>query len=346
MNLAAIDSWQPPADWLRIRVIDAHTGGEPLRIFLDGFPPPQGETVLARRSDCLARLDRYRTATMWEPRGHADMYGCLIVPPEREDSDFGVIFTHNEGYSDMCGHGIVAVCTVLLETGAVPAVDGEVAFRIDSPAGLIRAWAEVDAGEVRSVRFYNVPSFVQCLDASVSVPEIGEVPFDLAFGGAWYAFVDAAAIGLSTDPENTTQMIDWGRRIKAAVSDSVPPQHPFDAELSTLYGVIFTDQPRHAGSDTRNVCIFADGEVDRSPTGTGVSARVAIAAARGEMSQGQVRVYESVIGSQFEGSVAEVAEFGGHAAVVPQVRGRASICGRSEFLLDPRDPLVDGFLLR
>lgn len=346
MDLSAIHDWQPPHDWRRIRVLDAHTGGEPLRIYLDGFPAPEGATVLERRRDCLARLDRYRTATMWEPRGHADMYGCLITPPEREDSDFGVIFTHNEGYSDMCGHGIIAVTTALIETGVIPARAPETVVRIDSPAGLIQAWAQIEEGAVASVRFHCVPSFAPRLDASVEVEGIGEVGFDLAFGGAWYAFVEAGPIGLDTGRDNITRMIDWGRRIKAAVAAAHPPQHPFDEDLSELYGVIFTDQPRHRGSDTRNVCIFADGEVDRSPTGTGVSARVAIGAARGDLQLGEQRVFESVIGSQFVGSIASQTRFGDHDAVIPQVQGRASLCGRSEFLLDPRDPLVDGFLLR
>ncbi len=346
MDIAAVDRWQPPTAWERVRVLDAHTGGEPLRIYLDGFPVPQGQSILQRRQLCAARLDRYRTATMWEPRGHADMYGCLITPPEHEASDFGVIFTHNEGYSDMCGHGIIAITTALLETGCLAMTEPETEVRIDSPAGLIVAWAQVVEGEVLSVRFHCVPSFAQLLDARIELDGIGPVSYDLAYGGAWYAFVDAASIGLETAQDNITRMIDWGRRIKKAVARATPPNHPLEEDLSHLYGVIFTDQPRHAGSDTRNVCIFADGEVDRSPTGTGVSARLAIAAARGELAVGEEQVYESVIGSQFRGEVVEHCEFGPHAAVVPQVRGRASICGRSEFLLDPRDPLVNGFLLR
>jgi trans-L-3-hydroxyproline dehydratase len=346
MNLEAIGNWQPPAGWTRITAIDAHTGGEPLRIYLDGFPTPEGDSILARRRDCLARLDHLRTATMWEPRGHADMYGCLVVPPEREDSDFGVLFTHNEGYSSMCGHGIVAVVTVMLETGVIPLREGDVEVRIDAPAGLIVAWAEVADGEVQGVRFDNVPSFAALLDAQVSVPGLGTVNFDLAYGGAFYAFVDAASIALDTAPENITEMIDVGRRIKYAVIEQHAVEHPFDEDLSFLYGTIFTDAPRGAGADTRNVCIFADGEVDRSPTGTGVSARLAIAAARNDLAPGEPRVYESVIGSQFVGRIGEALDYGPHRAIVPQVRGQARICGRQEFLIDPRDTLGHGFLLR
>ena len=346
MDITAIASWQPPADWQRITAIDAHTGGEPLRIYLDGFPEPPGDTILQRRRYCLQHLDRLRTATMWEPRGHADMYGCIVVPPEREHSHFGVLFTHNEGYSSMCGHGIIAVTTVMLETGVIAPREGDNEVRIDSPAGLITAWAAVENGEVQGVRFHCVPSFAPLLDARVEVPGLGEVIYDLGYGGAFYAFVDAKQLGLDTGPENVTEMIALGRRIKQAVIDSAPIEHPFDAELSFLYGTIFTDAPQHPGSDTRNVCIFADGEVDRSPTGTGVAARVAIAAARGDLAEDEERIYESLIGSQFRGRIAGRLEYGHHSAVVPEVSGRASICGRQEFLLDPRDPLVHGFLLR
>jgi trans-L-3-hydroxyproline dehydratase len=274
------------------------------------------------------------------------MYGCIITPPERADSDFGVLFTHNEGYSSMCGHGIIAVTTVALATGMLPAREGENEVRIDSPAGLIVAWAEVAAGEVQSVRFHCVPSFVALLDGSFDLPGLGQIGFDLAYGGAYYAFVDAETLGLDTGPGNIARMIKLGRQIKHAVADHCAIAHPFDDDLSFLYGTIFTAPPRHAGSDTRNVCIFADGEVDRSPTGTGVSARLAIAAARGDLADGQMRVYESVIGSQFTGRIADHLEYGTYPAIVPEVSGHAHICGRQEFLLDPRDPLRYGFLLR
>ena len=346
MDTRSIAGWQPPENWLRITAIDAHTGGEPLRIYLDGFPPPRGDTVLERRRDCRTRLDHLRTATLWEPRGHADMYGCIIIPAERPDSHFGVLFTHNEGYSSMCGHGIIAVTTVLLDTGVIEPAEGDNEIRIDSPAGLIVAWAQVRAGRVRGVRFHCVPSFAPLLDAAVVVPGLGEVRFDLGYGGAFYAFVDAASLGLDTGPKNIGRMIELGRGIKQAVIEQHAVIHPFDPDLSFLYGTIFTDAPRHPGSDTRNVCIFADGEVDRSPTGTGVSARLAIAAARGDLPDGAERIYESLIGSQFRGRIAGRLDYGPHAAIVPEVSGRAHICGRQEFLLDPEDPLVHGFLLR
>lgn len=346
MDTLSINAWQPPKDWLRIGAIDAHTGGEPLRIFLEGFPAPRGSTIGERRRDCLENYDHLRRATMWEPRGHADMYGCIITPPERSDSDFGVLFTHNEGYSSMCGHGIIAVVTVLLETGAIKATGDQTEVRIDSPAGQIVAWGRMEHGSVVDVRFHNVPSFVPELDAVVDVSELGEVRFDLAFGGAYYAFVDAAQVGLDTGPDNINQIIDLGRRITQAVGERFSITHPFDDDLSFLYGTIFTDVPRESGSDARNVCVFADGELDRSPTGTGVSARLAIAAARGDLKIDTPRVYESVLGSQFFGRITQLLDYGPYTAIIPEVCGTAHITGRQEFLIDPTDALRHGFLLR
>ncbi len=346
MNTKAVTSWQPPADWRRITALDAHTGGEPLRIFTGGFPEPKGSTIMERRRYCAQQLDSLRTATVWEPRGHADMYGCIVTPPERPDSHFGVIFTHNEGYSSMCGHGIIAVATVALTTGMIPAHEGENPLRIDSPAGRILAWANVAEGRVTGVRFHCVPSFAALLDGRIEVPGLGEISFDLAYGGAYYAFVDATQLALDTSSSNAAQLIDLGRRIKQAISSHPAIAHPFDDQLAFLYGTIFTAPALQPGSDTRNVCIFADGELDRSPTGTGVSARLAIAAARGELAVGETRVYESIIGSQFSGCIVSKLTYGPFAAVVPEVAGQAHICARQEFLLDPADPLCDGFLIR
>ena len=346
MTPAAGSSWTPPEHWRRITAIDAHTGGEPLRIYTGGYPEAPGATILERRRYCADHMDDLRTATVWEPRGHADMYGCIITPPERLDSDFGVIFTHNEGYSSMCGHGIIAVTTVALTTGMLPWREGEIEVRIDSPAGLIVAWATTSSGQVTGVRFHCVPSFAAILDERVTVPGVGEVCFDIAYGGAFYAFVDAASLGLADDAGNAAALIDAGVRIKTALLDHPAISHPFQEELAFLYGTIFTGAPQQPGSDTRNVCIFADGELDRSPTGTGVSARLAIAAARGELQPGGELVYESIIGSQFRGRIDSELDYGPHRAVVPEVSGRAHICGRQEFFLDPDDPLCKGFLLR
>ncbi|WP_116367925.1 proline racemase family protein [Parahaliea mediterranea] len=339
-------TWQPPADWRRVRCLDAHTGGEPLRIYLDGYGDIPGTSILDKQAHCREQLDTLRRATVWEPRGHADMYGCIVTEATTPDGDFGVIFTHNEGYSSMCGHGIIAATTALLDTGVLPMQAPQTCLRIDSPAGRITAYARIEQNRVASVYFHNVPSYVVELDAEVAVPGLGTVRYDLAFGGAYYAYVDARELGLDTGPDNAAALIAAGRAIKQAVMDSRPIQHPEDAALGFLYGTIFIDAPRGEGADSRNVCIFADGELDRSPTGTGVSGRVAIHHARGELACGESLQIESIIGSRFRAAVHSTLDYCGHAAIVPEVEGQAHITGRHEFLIDPADPLAHGFFIR
>jgi trans-L-3-hydroxyproline dehydratase len=342
----SLEDWRPPEEWVRIRTIDAHTAGEPFRVVVDGVPELVGETMLERRRFARDHLDDLRTALMWEPRGHADMYGCLVTEPVSADADFGVLFTHNEGYSSMCGHGIIAMATVAVETGMVTATEPETEVAIDTPAGLIRAYAGVDAGRVMGVRFLNVPSFVAAMDREVEVPGLGRLRYDLAYGGAFYALVDASDFALELSPAEFRRLIEVGIGVKRAVAVAGDVTHPFEDELSFLYGVIFVGESPTAGIHSRNVCVFADGEVDRSPTGTGVSARLALHRARGEIAVGEEIVIESLIGSRFSGRVVEETTFGPHDAVVPEVAGRAHITGRHEFVLGPDDELARGFILR
>ncbi|MCJ7830553.1 MAG: proline racemase family protein, partial [Desulfobacterales bacterium] len=217
---------------------------------------------------------------------------------------------------------------------------------IDTPAGLVTAWARIDAGRVRSVRFRNVPAFVLAAGRTVQVPGLGDVNLDIAFGGAFYAFVQADRVGRACTPEDFRGLVDTGMAIKRAVIDALPIVHPLEADLGFLYGTIFVGPPVSAGAHSRNVCVFAEGEVDRSPTGTGVSARLAIHHARGEIDLQEPIVIESIIGTRFTGRVVETTTCGPHTAVVPEVEGTAHITGRHEFLIDPRDPLREGFVLR
>ena len=338
--------WRQPESWLRITSIDAHTGGEPFRVITSGFPELQGDTILARRRYAKEHLDHLRTALMWEPRGHADMYGCIVTPPVTAEADIGILFMHNEGYSTMCGHGIIGITKVALETGLLPMSEPETTIRIDAPAGLITAHAWVERGQVTEVRFHNVPSFVLALDQHVEVPGLGTLRYDLAFGGAFYAFVQAEDAGVRCIPEDFRQLIEKGLAIKRAVMADRPIPHPFEEDLSFLYGTIFVGPPQGVGAQSRNVCIFADGEVDRCPTGTGVSARLAIHHARGEIRPGEEIVVESIIGSRFTGRIVKETAFGPYPAVIPEIGGTAYITGRHEFLIDPDDPLRDGFILR
>jgi trans-L-3-hydroxyproline dehydratase len=343
-KLKNAENWAPPDRCTRIRTIDSHTGGEPFRVITSGFPDLGGDTILARRRYAADHFDHLRKALMWEPRGHADMYGCIVTPPVSENADLGVLFIHNEGYSSMCGHGIIALSTVVLETGILPGTESETSLRIDTPAGLITSYSEFKDDRVGSVRFTNVASFVSELDAVVSTDEFGEVRYDLAFGGAFYAYVNAEELGLSCEPEDVQQLIDAGKSIKRAVIASREISHPFEQDLGFLYGVIFVfgDDPLNS----RNVCVFADGEVDRSPTGTGVSGRLAIHHARGQIEVGEKIIVESIVGSSFEGFVESKTEFGGLPAIIPSIKGTAFITGRHEFLIDPEDEIGKGFILR
>ncbi len=338
--------WQPPSDWLRIRAIDSHTGGEPLRVIVDGFPELRGATLLDRRRDARQHHDLLRQALMWEPRGHADMYGALVLPALSSGADLAVLFMHNEGFSTMCGHGVIALVTVALETAMLPATPPTTRVTLETPAGLVRAAASHAAGRVRKVSFRNVPSFVLALDQEAEVPDLGTVRYDLAFGGAFYAFVEAAAVGLACRSEDLQGLIETGRAIKQAVASSRAVEHPIEGDLSFLYGVIFVGPAETPGVHSRNACIFADGEVDRSPTGTGVSARLAIHHARGQIGLDEPLVVESILGSRFTGRVVKTTRCGPHRAVIPEVEGRAHILGRHEFFIDPSDPLRHGFLLR
>ena len=339
-------AWSPPKHWERITTIDVHTEGEPFRVITGGLPELPGDTMLARRRYMKDHLDHLRTALMWEPRGHADMYGCILTPPVSPKADFGVLFLHNEGYSTMCGHGIIGIATVALETGVIRATDPVTSMTIDSPAGQITAFARVENGRVKSVCFHNVPSFVLALDETVQVPGLGMVQYDIAFGGAFYAYVQAASVDLSTRPDDYSALIEKGMAIKRAVMESRPIPHPVEPDLGFLYGTILIGPPHSENAHSSNVCVFAEGEVDRSPTGTGVSGRLAIHLARGEIEIGQSITVESVIGSSFTGRVVEKTRFGPHEAIIPEVEGSAYITGRNEFLIDPEDPLKKGFILR
>ncbi len=338
--------WEPPKHWLKITTIDAHTEGEPFRVVTSGLPELQGDTILERRRFAKAHLDHLRTALMWEPRGHADMYGCILTPPVTPGADLGILFMHNEGLSTMCGHGIIGITTVALETGILPLVAPVTTIRIDTPAGLVTAHARVSAGHVTSVYFRNVPSFVLALDETIDVPGLGRVRYDIAFGGGFYAYVLAQDVGVTCTPEDYRPLIEKGMAIKRAIMAKRSIPHPFERDLSFLYGTIFIGPPLGPDAHSRNVCIFAEGEVDRSPTGTGVSGRLALHYARGEIKVGEPITIESIIGTRFTGRVVATTTFGPHAAIIPEVEGTAHITGRHEFLIDPNDPLRNGFILR
>jgi trans-L-3-hydroxyproline dehydratase len=346
IEIKKLKNWQAPEDWFEIQTIDAHTGGEPLRIIISGFPKLNGNTLLEKRASAKNQFDEIRKALIWEPRGHADMYGAIIVEPDTTGADFGVIFIHNEGYSTGCGHAVIALTKVFVETGLISMNEPEIEVKIDVPSGFIKSYAKVKNGQVTGVRFENVPSFVQSIGAKVDVPRLGTINYDLAFGGAFYAFVDVAQLDLDCKPEYQNQLIETGMKIKHAVMDSVEMVHPLEPDMNFLYGTIFTGASKDPNHHSRNVCIFAEGEVDRSPTGTGVSARAAILHAKGEIKVGESIIIESIIGSIFSVKVVATTTFGHYDAVIPEVSGNAYITGKNTFWINPEDPLKNGFVLR
>ena len=346
LDLQAPLDWSPPALWGRVTVIDSHAGGEPFRVVVGDVPVIPGGSMIERRRHARENLDELRRALMWEPRGHADMYGGFVGPPVDPGSDLSVLFLHNEGFSTMCGHGIIALTKVAIDTGILPSTEPETVIRIDTPAGQITAAATVASRRVSEVRFRNVPSFVVDLDNGVDVPGLGTVRYDLAFGGAFYAYVQAADLGLTLTPESSSRLVEVGKAIKTAVVGSRTIPHPIEPELGFLYGVIFIGEALSAEHHSRNVCVFADGEVDRSPTGTGVSGRLAIHHARKEIGVREPIIVESIVGSTFTGRVVETTLVGDLPAVVPEVAGTAHIIGRSELWIDPDDVLGEGFLVR
>lgn len=346
-NIQSKQTFTPPSDWLKIKIIDMHTGGEPLRVILSGLPPLKGSSVLEYRRYMKENHDELRTALMFEPRGHADMYGCVLVPPNDEGADFGILFLHNEGYSTMCGHATIAITKLAVELGWVEKIEPITKVVIDAPCGRLESFARIKNGEVASVYFHCVPSFVVGLGYEVEVEGLGKIKYDLAYGGAFYAYVDADRYGIKMTPDNYRQLIEKGMAIKHAVmkaNDKI--LHPFEDDLSFLYGTIFTGAGHRSGIASRNVCIFAQGEVDRSPTGSGVSGRMAIHYQKGDLQQGEKMAIESIIGTSFVGSVHQTKPYGSFDAVIPQVEGTAHIVGQNEFLIDPKDPLKSGFILR
>ncbi len=338
--------FDPPGTWMRIRTLEMHTGGEPLRIITDGLPEIKGESILEKRKFFKENYDYIRKGLMWEPRGHVDMYGAILTDPVTPDGDFGVFFLHNEGYSTMCGHAIIALTKMVVETGLLELKGKNPEIKIDTPSGRVVSFAEMKNNVVKKVRFRNVPSFVYLKDEEVEVPGIGLVDFDAAFGGAFYALCDVKQLGINMDATDYDKMVDYGKRIKKAVSGNFNVRHSEHPELGFLYGVIFTGDPYDYHHHSRNVCVFADGEVDRSATGTGVSARAALHYSKGEIALGEEITIESILGSTMQVKVVEEVKLGMKDAVIPEVSGTSHFTGRSEFWFDPDDPLKEGFIFR
>ncbi len=328
-----------------ITTVDYHTAGEPFRIVTAGAPDIPGRTVLDRREAAQhGEADRIRALLCNEPRGHADMYGCFPVPPDDDGAVLGTLFWHKDGFSTACGHGTIALGAYAVDCGLVEAPDdGEVDVVIDVPSGRVTARVERVNGRTSSVAFRNVPAFV--LARAITVPtRRGEITVDVSYGGASYASARAADVGLTVTPRDLTELIAIGREIRDALNAAGAARHPVDQRLDGVYGTIWyeeTDPPHQ-----RNVTVFADGEVDRSPCGSGTSARLAVLHADGVIKSDESWRHDSVIGTTFHSRVVEELTVHGRPAVVTEVRGSAYRTGEHRFTLDPDDPLGLGFQLR
>ena len=330
-----------------ITTVEMHTAGEPVRIVTSGYPPLQGSTILDKRRYAREHLDHLRRMLMAEPRGHADMYGAVLVAPDLPDAHMAVLFLHNEGYSTMCGHAVVALGRFAVEHGLVEAREPETEVRIQCPCGLVAATVEVEKGRAGRVRFASVPAFAFARDAVVVSGAFGPVTLDVGYGGAFYGVLPASAIGLDLERSPVSRLVEAAMGIKRAAAAQIPLSHPDSPDLAYFYGVILTDDTS-ADPDvaTTNVCVFADGQVDRSPTGSGVTARLALMHRRRKVATGQPRRFRSITGGEFLGRVVSITRVGPHPAVVVQVAGEAFFTGEARFWREPDDPLGDGFLLR
>ncbi len=332
---------------MTLTVVDMHTGGEPLRIVTSGYPAIPKGTILEKRAYVRDLLDHLRKLLIFEPRGHYDMYGAVLVEPDLPGADLAVLFMHNEGYSTMCGHAIIALGRYAVDEGLVAKKEPITIVNIEAPCGLVVASVEVGDGKAGAVSFESVPAFLFARDQQIELAGYGRIGFDIAYGGAFYALSDCHRFGLEFGRSRVRDFVDAATALTDKLKAEFPLSHPDHADLAFLYGTILTDG-RDAFSEeaTKNICVFADAEVDRSPTGSGVTARLAAMHAKGEIKLGQERTFESIAGSRFSGAAARTTTAGPHDAVIARVGGRAYYSGRAEFTVEPDDDLGRGFLLR
>ncbi|HKF73655.1 MAG TPA: proline racemase family protein [Stellaceae bacterium] len=326
------------------RTLDMHTAGEPVRIITDGYPALPGATILEKRCYAQAKLDHIRRRLMLEPRGHADMYGVIPVEPSHPDADLAVLFTHNSGYSTMCGHATIAIGRWAVDHKLVPVQRPVTTFNLECPCGVVQVTVEVGETGTGTVTFESVPAFASHLDLSIMTERFGRIGLDISFGGAFYAILPASQLGLSMLGTPLEALIHAGREITAATRAQVVLEHPDASDLAFLYGTILTDDAAAGDSAASlNLCVFGAGQVDRSPTGSGVTARLALDHARGALSIGGRRVFRGLTGEPFTGELVREARAGNRRAVIVRVGGRAYYTGTASFVIEAEDPLRDGF---
>ena len=331
-----------------ISVIETHTAGEAARLVTAGIPKVPGKTMAEKKQYFIDHLDHVRKSVMWEPRGHQDMFGAFVLPPVSEEADFGLIFMDTGGYLNMCGHNTIAAVTAAVETGMVDVEEGvtEKNVNVDTPAGLIRATAKLnDNLKVKEVSFKNVEAFLYKEDVELDLEGVGRVKFDISFGGSFFCIINAKELGLEVKPENASKIKELGMRLLHAVNREVEVQHPTLSHIKSVDLVEIYDKPSHPEATYKNVVVFGEGNIDRSPCGTGTSAKLATLYAKGELKVGEPFVYESILGTLFKGKILEERELAGYKAIIPEITGSGYILGFSNYVYDPEDPLTYGFLL-
>ncbi len=328
-----------------ITCVDSHTAGEPTRIVTSGIPKLRGKTVAEKRDYFKENLDYLRTFLMHEPRGHNDMFGAVVVEPSDEKADLGIIFIDCGGYLDGCGHGTIGVATVAVETGLIEAREPETKITIETPSGLVETICEIKDGHVEEVKLRNVPSFLYDTK-EVDVPGFGKVEIDIAFGGNFFAIVDVKQVKLKINPKNSLKLIDAGLKIRDAINKQVEVIHPMKKYINKVNLVEFYDDPDIPEAHCKNVVVFGNGQIDRSPCGTGTSAKIATLYAKGKLKLGEEFIHESILKTVFRGKALKETKIGKFKGIIPEIKGKAYITGFNQLVMDPKDPLKHGFQLK
>jgi proline racemase len=328
-----------------IHAVDSHTMGEPTRIVIGGIPTIAGKSMPEKKQYLIDNLDNIRTAIMHEPRGHKDMFGSIITQPTCDEADLGIIFMDGGGYLNMCGHGSIGAATVAVETGMIEVEEPYTNLILEAPAGLVKSRVRVENGKAKEVSITNVPSFLYKSGIEIEIEEIGKVKVDISFGGSFFILVKAADLGLDISTENATKLCEMGMKILNVVNETVKIQHPTLTHIKTADLVEIYGPAKSPDATMQNVVVFGDGQMDRSPCGTGTSAKMAALYAKGELGINEEFIYESILCTKFKGRILEVTKVGEYTAIIPEITGSAYITGFNHFVIDPNDPVKYGFNL-
>lgn len=329
-----------------VHTVDTHTEGESTRVVVGGIPKITGHTMPEKKEWLEKHLDYLRTALMLEPRGHKDMFGAILTEPTVEEADYGIIFMDGGGYLNMCGHGTIGAMTVAVETGMVEVTEPITKVVQEAPAGLIRGEVLVEKAKAKTVSFQNVPSFLYKRDCALELPGYGKIKFDISFGGSFFAIVKAEQVGLSLVPENAEKLKELGIALREIINKEIPVQHPSLPHIHTVDLVEWWSETETKGATLRNCVVFGQGQVDRSPCGTGTSAKMATLFAKGELKIGEEFYYESILGTIFKGEILGTTKVGEYEAVIPRISGSAYITAFNHFVIEEEDPLKYGFVLK